>query len=141
MENSVKKVMVFGVFDIIHDGHRHFLTSAKSYGNKLVAVVATDSSVKSLKNALPYNPLKTRIENLDSEKLVDTIISGDSELSSWQVIEKEKPDIIALGYDQINLKNHLEKFITENKLEISLVTIPPLHDGEMHSSVLRKKIV
>jgi len=39
---SLRVVLAGGVFDIIHPGHIHTLNSAKSLGDALVVVVATD---------------------------------------------------------------------------------------------------
>ncbi len=39
---SLRVVLAGGVFDIIHPGHIHTLNSAKSLGDVLVVVVATD---------------------------------------------------------------------------------------------------
>ena len=45
-----KKVMVFGTFDGIHDGHRHFLREAKKQGEELIVAVSKDEVVQKLKN-------------------------------------------------------------------------------------------
>ena len=41
----MKKVMVFGTFDIIHPGHIHLLKEAKEYGDFLIAVIGRDATV------------------------------------------------------------------------------------------------
>ena len=43
------KVLVFGSFDLLHEGHKHFFNEAKKLGNTLYVVVAKDSSIKSFK--------------------------------------------------------------------------------------------
>ena len=55
--NVETKVMVFGTFDRLHDGHRFFLREAEKLGTTLFIVVARDSMVvthkkRSAKNAL-----------------------------------------------------------------------------------------
>jgi len=42
----MSRVMATGVFDILHLGHLHFLMEAKSLGDELVVVVATDATVR-----------------------------------------------------------------------------------------------
>ncbi|KKU15443.1 MAG: FAD synthase [Parcubacteria group bacterium GW2011_GWB1_45_9] len=100
--------MVFGVFDGIHDGHRDFFKQARELGDELIAVVAHDHIAKHLKGRLPQRDLAERFEHLKQEDGVNNVVEGDRELSSWKVIEKYKPDIIALGYDQAILKKDLE---------------------------------
>ena len=46
------KVMVFGTFDYLHEGHKDFFRQAKQYGDELVVVVARDETVKQIKGKL-----------------------------------------------------------------------------------------
>ena len=41
----MKKVLVFGTFDGLHEGHKDFLRQAKQYGDHLTVVVGRDSTV------------------------------------------------------------------------------------------------
>jgi len=93
-------VMVFGVFDLIHEGHRHFLREAKKFGRQLIAVAASDASVIKLKGFIPVHPLSDRVNNLEAEMLADKILKGDDDLGSWRILKNHTPDVIALGYDQ-----------------------------------------
>ena len=59
-----KKVVIFGVFDGIHEGHLAFIKEAKKQGNNLVAIVARDEMVQKLKGKIPkYNEVE-RINSL-----------------------------------------------------------------------------
>lgn len=140
MPKKPKTIIVFGVFDIIHDGHRHFLKRARKLGDCLVAAVASDLAVKKLKGLRPSRPFEERVKNLRSEGLADEILSGDDELGSWKIFSRRLPDIIALGYDQTALGEALAKFIAKNELPIKRVTISPHTDKSLHSSALRNKI-
>lgn len=95
----MKKVIVFGTFDELHDGHIHMLKEAKEYGEFLVAVVALDSTIGALGNKKPQNNEAKRLENLKKLKLADKVRLGYSD-DHYQAIREEKPDIVALGYDQ-----------------------------------------
>lgn len=109
---SRKTVMVFGTFDILHRGHFNFFQQAKKYGNKLVVVVARDSNVKKSKNRTPLFDEKKRVRALEKIKLVDLAILGGKD-DTLKIIEKKKPHVILLGYDQkikaAELKNELRK--------------------------------
>ncbi len=131
---------VFGVFDLIHDGHRYFLKTAKKLGRRLVVIIATDASVLALKKSLPSHSLKKRMENLAKERLASEIVAGDEVLGIWKTLLRLAPDTIALGYDQKTLGKALQNFIAREKLPIKLVLIGPHKEDRLHSSILRKKM-
>ncbi len=108
MEKS-KKVMVFGTFDGVHEGHRFFLQEAKKIGDLLFVVVSPDEQVETLKKHKPQFPLSKRISDLQAEKIAEKVIPGDETLGTWNVILENMPDVIAIGYDQ----NGLEKALIE----------------------------
>ena len=60
----MKKVLVGGVFNIIHPGHMHFLKKAKEFGDFLIVVIARDETVKDKKEILPL-PLNERKKIVD----------------------------------------------------------------------------
>jgi FAD synthetase len=140
MKETGKTVMVFGVFDIIHDGHRHFLNEAKKLGQEIVAVLPQDAVVNEMKGRFPLHSLTERIHNLEAESIVDKVISGDNIIRSWNIINMERPDVIALGYDQVTLKNALESERTKFPWNLELVTISPYRDTSLHSNTLREKL-
>jgi cytidyltransferase-like protein len=109
------KVMVFGVFDGIHEGHRAMLKEAKEHGDFLIAVIAQDHIVEHLKGRLPGINLLKRFEHLEDVDSVDKVVIGDAELSLWNVVNVHAPHVIALGHDQNSLKEDIENNI--DKLE------------------------
>ncbi|RLF13769.1 MAG: DUF357 domain-containing protein, partial [Thermoprotei archaeon] len=56
-----RKVLVAGVFDLIHPGHLFFLQCAKELGEVYV-VVARDSTVERIKGRRPVVPEDQRLE-------------------------------------------------------------------------------
>jgi FAD synthetase len=106
----LKVVLLGGVFDIVHPGHIHTLMDAKSQGDVLVVVVARSSTaLKINKQRKIYHDEKLRKELVSSIRYVDYAIIG-REGTLYDTVEFVKPDIIALGYDQI----HTEKEIAVN---------------------------
>ncbi len=109
----MKKVMAFGTFDVFHPGHTSYLAQAKKLGEYLIVVVARDETVLKVKKQEVRNKEQMRVEILKQSGLADEVVFG-SLVDRYAVIEKYKPDIIALGYDQkINLaelKNKLQEF-------------------------------
>lgn len=95
----MKKVMVFGVFDLLHPGHISFLRQAKRLGDFLIVSVARDINVKKTKGRGPVQNEKQRLNALSRLPFVDKVVLGGIR-DPMPHIRKEKPDIIALGYDQ-----------------------------------------
>ena len=92
------RVLASGVFDIIHTGHIYYLEQAKAMGDELIVVVACDNTVRKRKHE-PITPQDMRAKIVDSLKPVDaTVIGNDGDM--YDTIEKIRPDIIVLGFDQ-----------------------------------------
>jgi len=93
----MKKVLVGGVFNTVHPGHEYFLKKAKELGDFLVVVVANDKTVLKKKSLL--KPQEERKKALEKLGIADRVVIGD-ERDFLKIVKMEKPDIIALGYDQ-----------------------------------------
>ncbi len=113
--NSLCVVLAGGVFDIIHPGHIHTLNAAKELGDILVVVVATDNTAVKMKKRRPLHAQEQRQELVNSLSIVDLCLIGQED-DIFKTVNHVKPQIIALGYDQI----HQEKFITEGCKKIEL---------------------
>ena len=134
---SLKIVLAGGVFDIIHPGHIHTLKEAKKLGDFLVVVIATDRTVMKMKKRKPLHNAQARQELVSSLSMVDLCIIGNEE-DIFKTVDLIKPQIIALGYDQI----HQEKFITDGCRKINLdVTVARLESPrpETSSSSIQKE--
>lgn len=107
-----KKIMVFGTFDIFHPGHKNFLKQAKSFGDYLTVVIARDETVSMVKKQKPLNAEKKRLLVVKNSKLADKVILGGLK-SKYAIIEKYKPDVICLGYDQKFFINNLKNGLAE----------------------------
>ena len=55
----MKKVIVFGTFDILHQGHLDFFRQAKQYGDYLIVAVAHDENVKKSRPKISRTKTKT----------------------------------------------------------------------------------
>jgi len=98
--------MASGVFDLIHAGHISYLEQAKAMGDELVVVIACDSTVRRKKHE-PITSETMRERVISSLKSVDmTIIGNDGDM--FETIEKIRPDIIVLGFDQDFNEDELE---------------------------------
>ncbi len=113
-------VLTGGVFDILHPGHLFTLKSAKKLGDALVVSVARDNTVKRVKGHFPINGEETRNNLVGSLRCVDVAVLG-SDTDIFEVVERVKPDVIALGHDQ---KHDIEEIGIRSKqlgLQIKIV--------------------
>ena len=113
--NAIRVVLAGGVFDIIHPGHIHTLKAAKDLGNVLVVVIATDNTAQKMKNRIPLHNMELRRSLVKSLSMVDYAVVG-YEGDIFKSVEIIKPNIIALGYDQV----HQEKFIVDGCKKIGI---------------------
>lgn len=113
--SSLRVVLAGGVFDIIHPGHIHTLNAAKALGDVLIVVVATDNTAVKMKKRQPLHSKEQRQELVNSLVMVDLCLVGQED-DIFKTVNLVRPQIIALGYDQV----HQEKFITDGCKKINL---------------------
>jgi FAD synthetase len=138
-------VLASGTFDLLHLGHVRFLEEAKKAGGKnaeLVVIVARDSTVKARKGKKPVMPEDQRRALVESLKVVDEAILGLEDFSIDNVIEKIKPDVIAVGHDQDGIEREVLKAVKKRKVAIEVVRIGRFGKRELDSSskIVRKII-
>ena len=92
------KVLAGGAFNSFHRGHEYFLKEARKLGDFLVVVIACDETVLKNKGYL-LRPASERKRLVEQSGLADRVIIGDRK-DFMKTVGKEKPDIVALGYDQ-----------------------------------------
>ena len=134
---SLRVVLAGGVFDIIHPGHIYTLNSAKSLGDVLIVVVATDKTVQKMKKRIPLHNQEQRKKLVNSLSMVDLCLIG-YEGDIFKTVETVRPEIIALGYDQV----HQEKSITDGCSKLNLeVKVARLQspNPEISSSKIEEK--
>ncbi|MBS7656767.1 MAG: adenylyltransferase/cytidyltransferase family protein [Candidatus Bathyarchaeia archaeon] len=144
-EKKGKVVLASGAFDLLHYGHVYYLTEAKKAGGenaKLVVIVAKDKTVEKLKGNKPIIPEDQRRAVVESLKVVDEAILGYEDMDMLRVIEKVKPDIIALGYDEERIERDLKKLLEEKKINIKVVRINQFTEKDLvSSSKIKRKII
>ncbi len=133
------RVLIFGTFDLLHPGHINFINQASQLANELYIVVARDKNINKLKGAKPKDNENQRMKNIHQLGITHHIILGNLDWHKrYRIINKIKPDIIALGYDQkINLtelKTKLKKYKLTPKIKI----LKPYHPNKYKTSIIKK---
>jgi FAD synthetase len=125
----VVRVMATGVFDLLHPGHLYFLTEARKLGDELVVVVARDQTARRLKRE-PYVPEHVRREMVEALKPVDRAVLG-STTDIYETVVREKPQVIALGYDQVWNEKEVERECARRGVPVRVVRVGPLPHNEL----------
>ena len=95
----MKRVVVFGVFDILHPGHLYFLQEAKKYGDYLTVVVTRDARVRAEKVHRPVFSERERLKMVSALRWVDEALLGDR-IGEWKILKRLEVNVLCLGYDQ-----------------------------------------
>ena len=130
----MKRSLVFGTFDGIHPGHRFFLKKAKKHGRWLIASVARDGFVKSVKNRNPVYSEQERITCLLETGLVNEAYLADEVPGTYSTLLRAKPDCICLGHDQDALKTNLIEWMAKSGFQANIYTIPAYQPERYKSS-------
>jgi len=136
----MKRIATFGVFDIIHTGHVKFLEECKTLveDSELTVVIARDSTVLREQGRKPVIPEDKRRYMIQSLKSVDRAILGNKGVDKMNIVEKIKPDIIVLGYDQGWDEQELERELKRRGLDIQIIRLEKYDD--ITSSLIKKRI-
>jgi len=133
------RVMATGVFDILHSGHLHYLQEAKSLGDELYVVIATDATVRKRKHE-PITPERMRVELVQALKPVDKALLG-TEGDMFETVRQIDPDIIALGYDQAFDERELQKELKKRGLKAKVVRLSKHEDDLNGTRKIIQKVV
>lgn len=140
-----KIVLASGNFDLLHLGHVRYLEEAKRAGGEnaeLIVIVARDSTVEKMKRRKPVMSEDQRRSLVEALKVVDEAILGYEELDIDKVLEKIRPDIIAVGHDQDVMEKAVRKAVAEKGLKIQIVKVGKFGKKELNSSSkIKRKVV
>jgi FAD synthetase len=140
-----KVVLASGVFDLLHLGHVKFLEEAKKAGGKnaeLIVIIARDSTVEKNKGRKPVMPENQRCALVEALKVVDEAVLGFEKFDLGDVIERVKPDVIALGYDQADMEKGVQEYVDKHNLNVKVVRIGKFEEDALDSSSkIRQKII
>jgi len=135
----MKKVLVFGTFDGLHEGHKDFFRQAKGFGDYLVVVVGRDSTVNRVKKRMPKQHENERLDAVQKAPHVDYARLGNEGVSPYEILRDVKPDVICLGYDQTFFVDKLEEKIKEFDLNIKIHRLKAFKPKIYKSSILNLK--
>ena len=131
--------MVFGTFDILHPGHLHFFKQARALANNpfLIVSIARDINVKKIKGVRPLLSEEQRLKGIHNTGLVNKVVLGNIQGYMSHIL-KEKPDVIALGYDQQAYTENLKTELRKRGLMVKIVRLKSHKPNRYKSSLLNE---
>lgn len=131
--------MVFGTFDALHKGHLNFFKQALNLAKNpfLIVSVARDVNVKKVKGRLPRNSERQRLRALKKIAWINKPVLGNTK-KYLSHIAKERPEIIALGYDQGEFIKNLRLRLKKTGLTPKIIRLKPYRPEIYKSSKIKK---
>ena len=142
MDNKSKRarVMVFGTFDGLHAGHLSFFRQARGLlkgKSTLVASIARDKNVKRIKGVWPTLNERERLMLVKKCGLVDKVVLAGAGDHIPHIV-RERPGIIALGYDQGEYVKNLKKDLKNKGLTVKIIRLRPFKKRIFKNHLLKK---
>lgn len=106
----MKKVITYGTYDLLHQGHINLLRRAKALGDYLIVGVTNDNFDRERGKLNVRNNVLERVEAVKATGLADKIIIEDYVGQKIDDIQKYDVDIFAIGSDWVGKFDYLNEF-------------------------------
>lgn len=106
----MKKVITYGTYDLLHQGHINLLQRAKELGDYLIVGVTNDNFDRERGKLNVCNNVLERVEAVKATGLADQIIIEDYLGQKIDDIQKYDIDIFAIGSDWEGQFDYLNEF-------------------------------
>lgn len=110
MEPKMKKVITYGTYDLLHQGHINLLRRAKELGDWLIVGVTNDSFDRDRGKLNVRNNVIERVEAVKATGFVDQVVIEDYVGQKIDDILKYDVDIFAIGSDWEGKFDYLKEF-------------------------------
>ena len=106
----MKRVITYGTYDLLHQGHINLLKRAKALGDFLIVGVTNDNFDRERGKLNVRNNVLERVEAVKATGLADQIIIEDYVGQKIDDIQKYNVDIFAIGSDWEGKFDYLNEF-------------------------------
>lgn len=106
----MRKVITYGTYDLLHQGHINLLRRAKALGDYLIVGVTADSFDRDRGKLNVRNNVLERIEAIKATGLADEVIIEEYLGQKIDDIEKYNIDIFAIGSDWEGKFDYLKEY-------------------------------
>ena len=104
------RVITYGTYDLLHQGHINLLRRAKALGDYLIVGVTNDNFDRERGKLNVRNNVLERVEAVKATGLADKIIIEDYVGQKIDDIQKYDVDIFAIGSDWVGKFDYLNEF-------------------------------
>lgn len=94
----MRRILTYGTYDLLHNGHIRLLKRAKARGDYLIVALSTDEFNK-IKGKKSYYSYEKRKEMLEALRFVDLVIPENSWEQKVDDIKKYEVDEVVMGSD------------------------------------------
>lgn len=106
----MKKVITYGTYDLLHQGHINLLKRAKALGDYLIVGVTADSFDRDRGKLNVRNNVLERVEAVKATGLADEVIIEEYVGQKIDDIQKYNIDIFAIGGDWLGKFEYLKEY-------------------------------
>lgn len=106
----MKKVITYGTYDLLHEGHVNLLRRAKALGDYLIVGVTNDNYDRERGKLNVRNNVLERVEAVKATGVADKIIIEDYVGQKIDDIQKYSVDIFAVGSDWEGQFDYLKEY-------------------------------
>lgn len=106
----MKKVITYGTYDLLHEGHINLLRRAKELGDYLIVGVTSDSFDKGRGKLNVRNNVLERVEAVRKTGYADEIVIEDYFGQKIDDIQRYDVDIFAIGSDWVGKFDYLNEY-------------------------------
>jgi len=131
----IRVVFTGGGFEIVHPGHLYTIEQAKKLGDVLVLILARSSTIRKRKGREPVAREADRLALMSSLRQVDAAILGVKG-SIYETLERVKPDVVALGYDQHHQEREIKQEAVRRGMHLKVVRLGALNLDIKTSKIL-----
>ena len=107
----MKKVITYGTYDLLHEGHVNLLLKAKALGDYLIVGVTNDNFDRERGKLNVRNNVLERVEAVRALNIADQIILEDYVGQKIDDIQKYDVDIFTVGSDWIGHIDYLNEYV------------------------------
>ena len=98
-ETTMKRVITYGTFDLLHYGHINLLRRAKQYGDYLIVGLSTDEFNWNEKQKKCYFSYEKRKQPLEAIRYVDLVIPEENWEQKKTDVKEYHVDTFVMGDD------------------------------------------
>lgn len=137
-----ERIMVFGTFEIVHPGHLDFFRQARALSKNpwLIVSVSRDVNAERIKRRKLFLKEAFRLRQVENLPEVDEAVLGG--VNQYFVhIRRQKPDIIALGYDQKAYVAELKRDLKKARMKTRVVRLKACQPSLYKTSLIKQNMI